>query len=125
VRDAIAAGMQLYGVSMRGVLTARHAPQQLLPLALQPYLNDQGSWMKLLLTQRRAQAMDGLPAWMREPRIVLDSNATWMQAVFAAWGSKGGSSRTESERLRRALKRTEAGGVVNLYTRTRPIELHC
>ena len=56
MHDAIAAGMQMYGVSMRGVLAARHAPQQMLPLALQPYLNDQGSWMKLFLTQRRSDA---------------------------------------------------------------------
>ena len=47
VRDAIGAGMQMYGVSMHGVLRAQHAPQQLLPLALQPYLNDQGSCMEL------------------------------------------------------------------------------
>ena len=124
VRDAIAAGMQLYGVSMRGVLTARHAPQQLLPLALQPYLNDQGSWMKLLVTQRRAQAMDGLPTWMRGPRIVLDSNATIMQAVFAAWGRNRNPSLSDAQKLRETLKRMDAGQVVNLVTRTRPIELH-
>ena len=55
VHEAIAAGMQLYGVSMRGVIAARHAPQQMLPLALQPYLND-----KLFLKQRRSTTVVSL-----------------------------------------------------------------
>ena len=118
VRDAIAAGMQLYGVSMRGVLAARHAPQQLLPLALQPYLNDQGSWMKLFLTQRHARAAVGAPAWMSVPRLVLDENATYMQAMFAPWGAR------RPQKMESALERTPKGGVRNLYTGTSPVELH-
>ena len=119
VHDAIAAGMQLYGVSMRGVLAARHAPQQLLPLALQPYLNDQGSWMKLFLTQRHARAADGgIPAWMRVPRLVLDENATYMQSMFAPWGAR------RPAQIGSALERTPKGGVRNLHTGTSPVELH-
>ena len=121
VREAIAAGMQLYGVSMRGVLAARHAPQQMLPLALQPYLNDQGSWMKLFLTQRRSEAYsdDGsIPIWMRMPRLVLDENATYMQAMFAPWGAR------RPAEIGSALERTPQGGVRNLHTGTTPVELH-
>ena len=125
VHDAIAAGMQLYGVSMRGVLAARHAPQQMLPLALQPYLNDQGSWMKLFLTQRRSDAHaddggipGGIPAWMRVPRLVLDENATYMQAMFAPWGAR------RPAQIGSVLERTPKGGVRNLHTGTSPVELH-
>ena len=55
---------------------------------------------------------------MRTPRLVLDENATYMQAMFAPWGAR------RPAEIGRALERTPQGGVRNLHTGTSPVELH-
>ena len=52
------------------------------------------------------------------PRLVLDENATYMQAMFAPWGAR------RPAEIGSALERTPQGGVRNLHTGTNPVELH-
>ena len=55
---------------------------------------------------------------MRVPRLVIDENATYMQAMFAPWGAR------RPAQIGSVLERTPKGGVRNLHTGTSPVELH-